>query len=76
MLYGVECDCCDELETGGVGMWCDGPDPAGGDEPSIAPDCLPCAAGELGYQLEVARTSLCAWEPLPGETAHTSGDTV
>jgi hypothetical protein len=76
VLYGVECDCCYELATGGVATWCDDPDAAGGDEPSIAPDCPPCTAVELCFRPEVAQTSICAWEPLPAETSHTHGDMV
>ena len=31
--------------------------------------CPPCAAAFFGYQSDVAADYVCAWEPIPGETA-------
>lgn len=72
MLYCVDCGCCSELGNGWVAMRCDDPDPDVKGRSRDRSLCPPCAAGEFGYRPGVAETYVCAWEPIPDETPHTS----
>ena len=68
MLYCEECGCCSgDLGKGWAAFVCYDPDEL--DPPTLIVYCPPCAASEFEYRPDVASNYVCAWEPIPRETA-------
>ena len=71
MLYCEQCGCSGKLGTGWVTFVraeLDEIDEI--DDARLSGEyCPPCAAAFFGYQSDAAAEYVCAWEPIPSETA-------
>ena len=67
-MYCEQCGCSGKLGTGWVTFVRAELDEIDGAR-LTGEYCPPCAAGFFGYQSDVAAAYVCAWEPIPSQTA-------